>query len=91
MIGRGIFEDPFAFAQDSPWGQWSKKQKIELFKKHIELHLETYKNRERRFETLRKFCKVYINGFDGASELRARFMDTQTPDQALALLTGIGI
>lgn len=86
MVGRGIFHDPFAFAESSPWEEWSAQQKVDLFKKHIELHEQTYKNRERRFETLRKFCKVYINGFDGAAELRAEFMETKTPQEALALL-----
>ena len=87
MIGRGIFHDPFAFSPASPWGQWSKEQKLDLFAKHIELYLKTYQGQERRFEALRKFCKVYINGFDGASELRAKFMETKTPQQALALLS----
>lgn len=86
MIGRGIFNDPFVFAQNSPWQSWTPQQKIELFKKHINLHIKTYKDGERRFETLRKFCKVYINGFDGASELRAKFMETNQPRQALAIL-----
>jgi tRNA-dihydrouridine synthase len=86
MIGRGIFDDPFAFAQESPWQRWSKEQKLELFAKHITLHVQTYQNRERRFETLRKFCKVYINGFDGASNLRTRFMETEDPKEALALI-----
>src|SRR5436853_398289 len=67
MVGRGIFDDPFLSAEQSPWANWTPQQKIALFKKHIELHLKTYKNGERRFETLRKFCKVYINGFEGAA------------------------
>ncbi len=90
MLGRGIFHDPFIFANspdgESPWQAWTKQQKLELFSRHIKLYLQTYKNNERKFEALRKFCKVYINGFDGASELRAKFMETHTPDQALALL-----
>jgi tRNA-dihydrouridine synthase len=86
MIGRGILHDPFAFAADSPWEGWDKRQKLELFRQHIELFVETYKDSERRFEPLRKFCKLYINGFDGASELRAAFMDTKTPQEALELL-----
>jgi len=87
MIGRGIFHDPFLFSENSPWEQWSKQQKLDLFAKHIKLYIDTYENNERRFETLRKFCKVYINGFDGASELRAKFMETKTPQQALELLS----
>jgi len=87
MIGRGILHDPFALAAESPWADWDKRQKLELFAKHIELFIKTYENHERKFEPLRKFCKLYINGFDGASELRAQFMETKTPQQALELLT----
>ncbi|MDB5161434.1 MAG: tRNA-dihydrouridine synthase [Candidatus Saccharibacteria bacterium] len=91
MIGRGIFDDPFAFSADSPWEGWAPEQKLDLFKKHIELHIQTYRNGERRFETLRKFCKVYINGFEGASELRAEFMEARTPEQALELLAAVKV
>jgi tRNA-dihydrouridine synthase len=86
MAGRGIFHDPFIFSENSPWQNWNKGQKLELFAKHIELYLKTYKKNERRFEALRKFCKVYINGFEGASELRAQFMQTNSPQEALKLL-----
>jgi tRNA-dihydrouridine synthase len=86
MIGRGIFQDPFVFAQKSPWGDWSKEQKTELFKKHIELFSKTWKRGEYKFETLKKFAKVYINGFDGASELRTKLMSTTSTDEALQLL-----
>lgn len=87
MIGRGIFHDLFAFAKNSAWADGNKGQKLALFRRHIELYLETYDNQERKFEPLRKFCKVYINGFEGASELRAEFMATNHPSQALDLLT----
>ncbi len=86
MIGRGIFHDPHVFSENSPWKGWDKAQRLGLFRKHIELYAQTYKGGERRFEALRKFCKVYINGFEGASELRGQFMETKTPQQALVLL-----
>lgn len=88
MIGRGIFHDPFVFSKAGPWKEWGKEQKLELFAKHIRLYMDTYEDSERRFEALRKFCKLYINGFDGASELRAKFMEAKTPQEALFLLTG---
>jgi tRNA-dihydrouridine synthase len=87
MIGRGVFHDPFVFADHSPWQEWSKDQKLELFAKHIRLYIDTYKDSERRFEALRKFCKVYINGYDGAAELRAQFMSTSSPQEALSILS----
>jgi tRNA-dihydrouridine synthase len=87
MIGRGIFHDPFVFAKHSPWQEWTKNQKLQLFAKHIQIYMDAYEHNERRFEALRKFCKVYINGFDGAAELRAEFMGTKTPQDALKVLS----
>jgi tRNA-dihydrouridine synthase len=87
MIGRGIFHDPFAFAEISPWEQWSQQQKLELFAKHIRLWDKTWKKGEYKFEVLKKFAKIYIHEFDGASELRAKFMEAQTADQALLTLS----
>lgn len=91
MVGRAIFNDLFLFSGQDQWRQWAPRQKIELLQKHIELHNRTYQKGERRFETLRKFCKVYINGFDGASELRADFMETATPEEALRLLGSLSL
>lgn len=87
MIGRGVLHDLFVFAENSPWEQADKDQRLALFRKHIELYLKTYDSKERHFEALRKFCKLYINGFEGAAELRAEFMSIETPDEALSLLT----
>ncbi len=81
MIGRGIFEDPYVFAQQSPWVDMTKQQKMELFQRHIELFAQTWQNNERKVHTLNKFCKVYINGFDGAKELRERFMAANNVDE----------
>lgn len=91
MIGRGIFHDPFVFAKKSPWPGWTKQQKLELWHRHLELFAKTWPNRERKYDTLKKFCKIYVNGFDGASELRAKFMDTSSTEEALALLGTIDI
>ncbi len=87
MLGRGIFHDPFAFAENSPWEQWSKQQKLELFANHIKLWDKTWKNGEYKFEVLKKFAKIYIHEFDGASELRTKFMDVTSPTEALKLLS----
>jgi tRNA-dihydrouridine synthase len=86
MIGRGIFDDPFAFVQKSPWTNYTKPQKIALYKKQAELFKNTWKNNERKIETLNKFCKVYINGFAGAKEMREKLMSAKNADQLLSLL-----
>ncbi len=86
MIGRGIFHDPFCFAKVSPWGNMSKEQKVNLLINHIVLFQKTYPEGIRKFDPLKKFAKVYINGFDGASDLRDKIMHCSTPEDALAIL-----
>jgi tRNA-dihydrouridine synthase len=86
MIGRGVFEDPFAFAQDSPWESFTSMQKIELYKKHVELFDATWKNDERPTVTLNKFCKIYINGFPGAKEMREELMRAGSAKELLSML-----
>ena len=86
MIGRGIFHDPYCFAQISPWESVSREDRIALLKKHIELHDKIYPEGERPFSPLKKFAKVYISGFPGASELRDKIMHTETVAEALQVL-----
>lgn len=86
MIGRGIFHDPFVFAEASPWAGYTKAQRVALYRRHVELFAQTWQHAERRIVTLNRFCKVYINGFDGAKELRERLMAAQTTEALLTLL-----
>jgi tRNA-dihydrouridine synthase len=87
MIGRGIFHDPYVFAEDSPWIGRTKEQKTDLYRKHVELFAATWPNNERKIHTLNKFCKIYIQGFDGAKELRERLMAAKSADELLNLLS----
>jgi tRNA-dihydrouridine synthase len=89
MIGRGIFHDPFAFATTSPWPAYTKAQRLALYDRHVALFAETWSNGERRIATLNKFCKIYVNGFDGAKELREQLMTAQTTDELRALLAAV--
>lgn len=86
MIGRGVFHDPYIFAQESPWLEMSEQARKDLFKRHIELFQRTWQNDERRLVTLNKFCKIYISDFDGAKELRGQLMVADSTDKLLSLL-----
>ncbi len=71
MIGRGIFSNPYAFGEDfKQWEIKTSQDKVGLYKKHVELFTNTYKNNQRNFSVLKRFAKVYINNFDGANALR---------------------
>lgn len=90
MIGRGVFHDPFVFAQDSPWQDYTAEQRVALYKKHVKLFAETWHgvppNRERNIHTLNRFCKIYISNFDGAKELREKLMAAASTDELLAIM-----
>ncbi len=86
MIGRGVFHDPFVFAGHSPWPDYTEAQRRQLYADHIRLFATTWQRRERPIQTLNKFCKIYINNFDGAKELREQLMQAKTTDELLAIL-----
>lgn len=86
MIGRGVFHDPFIFSHDGTWANYTKEQKLELFRKHVQLSADTYKNNERRSVTLNKFCKIYVQDFEGAKDLRVKLMAAKNTEELLKLL-----
>ncbi len=88
MIGRGIFHDPFIFSKDSKWEEYTKEQKLAMYTKHVKLFANTWPDGQRNIHMLNKFCKVYIEGFPGAKELREKLMDADSTDKLLALLEG---
>lgn len=87
MIGRGIFHDPYVFAKNTPWESQTRGQRIELYRRQVQLFADTWKNNERPVPTLNKFCKVYINGFDGAKELREHLMAAKSTNELLLILS----
>lgn len=89
MIGRGVFHDPFVFGESSPWETYTKQQRVQLYLDHVRLFTETWQNEERRIHTLNKFCKIYIQSFDNAKELREELMNCKSADELLERLEKI--
>ena len=75
MIGRGIFQNLWAFA--SLRHVRDASHMLDLMLKHCELFCDTWRERK-SFLILRKFFKIYISGFEGASQWRDRFMKTKS-------------
>lgn len=86
MIGRGIFQDPYVFSKDSPWNSIGKKERLDIYKRHIELFAATWQNNERKIHTLNKFCKIYIQGFEGAGTLREALMQADSCEDLLHII-----
>ena len=86
MIGRGIFQDPYVFSDSSPWVNKPKEEKLGLYARHIELFLEFWGNKKNP-ASLKKFAKVYVNGFNGASDGRAKLMDCNSAEELLETIS----
>jgi tRNA-dihydrouridine synthase len=87
MVGRGIFDNPWFFSgkevNDS-------KERINLLLKHLNNFEKLWLSGEsgKNFDVMKRFFKVYINGYPGAKELRASLMSTKNKEQAVDLLLG---
>ncbi len=68
------------------WEDCPSKNKTSLYRQHVELFANTWQHSERPIQTLYKFCKMYIQGFDGAKELREKLMNATSTDELLAIL-----
>ena len=78
MIGRGIFGNPWFFD--------TKKKKLPTIKEKLEVLIEHTKLFEkivtyRNFPVMKKHFKAYVNGFDGAKELRTILMTANNPKE----------
>lgn len=87
MIGRGIFENPFCFEKNPPETARTSSDYLDLLELQLDL-FEKYSREleKRRFEPLKRFFKIYVREFTGASDLRAKLMETKTVDEVREIL-----
>ena len=83
MIGRGIFGNPWLFdtkRKKSP----TIEEKLKALVEHTKLFekLLDYRN----FAIMKKHFKAYVNGFDGAKELRNELMSTNTSKEVSTII-----
>jgi tRNA-dihydrouridine synthase len=85
MIGRGVFHNPFAFETEKR--EHSREELISLLNLQLDLFDKYSEELEpRKFEPLKRFFKIYIRDFPGASELREQLMHTKSTDEVRAIL-----
>ena len=83
MIATGMLHNPWAFDKEDKVR--TLKDNTEVLIKHLHLYEETY-GKGKHYDVMKKFFKMYINNFDGASKLRGKLMETKTIEEALKLL-----
>ncbi|MEO8065445.1 MAG: tRNA-dihydrouridine synthase [Candidatus Doudnabacteria bacterium] len=85
MIGRGIFGNPWLFNRET------SIEKVPVHKRMLAM-IEHTKLFERKFAGIKDFAvmkkhyKAYVNGFDGAKELRMNLMEAETSQEAEELV-----
>lgn len=83
MIGRGIFQNPYCFTNHTP----TKDDLLTLFRYHLDQYDARAKEIEHYpYEPLKRFFKIYINSFDGASDLRVKLMDCKNTTELRQVL-----
>ncbi len=81
MLGRAIFGNPWLFSEHNP----SREEKIEVLLEHVALYDKEF-NGVKPFDIMKRHFKAYINGFDGAAEIRAELYESKTADEVKAVL-----
>src|SRR5690606_34464341 len=67
MFGRGIFRNPWLFNDAVTPSMIDKSQKLDLLRKHVLLFENTWRE-SKNFDLMKKFFKMYLSGFNGASD-----------------------
>lgn len=83
MIGRGVFSNPYCFTDHVA----TREELMELLHLHLDLYEEQMALHGLPYEPLKHYYKIYINNFPGASDLRARLMETHSVAEAREVLS----
>ena len=86
MIGRGILHNPWVFERSGRTEMQNQEKKFELLIKHVKLFENTW-GTAKPFAVLKKYFKIYIQGFPGASELRTKLMATKSTAEVEQIIT----
>lgn len=86
MVGTGVFKNPWMFNKSLP--QITMEMRIALLTKHIMLYDITW-GKTQNYNVLKRFFKIYLNGFEGAAHWRDQLMQTQNCKEALVVISSM--
>lgn len=86
MVGTGIFKNPWLFNKGHH--EATIEERLEILQRHIELYRDTWNNRK-HYNILKRFFKIYLNGFRGAAESREKIMLANGYEEAIESLAVI--
>lgn len=77
MVGRGIFGNPWFFNENIRKEDLSPKEILSVMLEHTKLYEDTM-GKTKSFAVMKKHFKAYVNGFNGAKELRLELMEAES-------------
>jgi nifR3 family TIM-barrel protein len=83
MIGRGIFGNPWFFDSKRKTPP-TTEQKLKVLIEHTKLYEKLLHCRN--YANMKKHFKAYVNGFDGAKELRTKLMETNNSRELVKVI-----
>lgn len=87
MIGRGVFKNLFAFEKEPR--EHTPHEYLQFLRLHLDLYDQYVEQVPRSLAALRRFFKVYVKGFRGASEFRQQLMEAESTDEVRAMIAQI--
>lgn len=83
MIGKGIFGNPWLF--DPKKKKITLKERLAALVEHTKL-FEELLGKRKNFAIMKKHFKAYVNGFDGAKELRIELMGAENAKEVAKIV-----
>lgn len=80
MVGRGVFGTPWFFNEDTFNKGKNIEERLRICVEHSKLYEEKLGD-IKSFAIMKKHYKAYVNGFDGAKELRVQLMDCESAEE----------
>ncbi len=90
MIGRGIFHNLWAFEKNGTSKMDNQEELFRIMREHLKLFDETWGD-AKNFAIMKKFFKIYVQGFPNASDLREKLMQTTGRAQVEAILKSVTV
>jgi len=86
MLGRAIFGNPWCFNRDLKKENVSIPDRLRVMVEHTKLFEELLPHKS--FAIMKKHYKAYVNGWDGAKELRMKLMEAKDANEVGGILKG---
>jgi len=88
MLGRAIFGNPWLFSHSQEYKnkEVSIEERLNVLVEHTKLFEELLGD-TKNFAVMKKHYKAYVNGWDGAKELRSKLMDAKDASEVESIVS----